>query len=221
MRWEDVLDPNNGYIKDDTVVFEVEVTVNAVSPIKISKVHLKPSEIRSLDLKDPRENMCRFIESHFYKHCRGGMIETIDIVSNKYLKPLFKQKQNEFKSKDIPHLPIFAYHGTNETNIENILHFNFDVTKAKRQAHGQGNYFSENPNTALTYSDDKQTLLLCQILPGRQYNGPDHTWPEFESKVVMSDQDNQINSDIPEMVIIINRSQILPCAVVHLLPRTK
>ena len=177
----------------------------------VTKVKMKPSDLRSINFNDPNENMYRFAAGHFYETQRPGSIESMDIVSNPKLKAAFEEKQREFERRKIPHLPIFAYHGTNASSIDSILQTNFDITKAKRQAHGPGNYFSEYPATALTYSNDQRTLIFCQILPGRQYKGPLMTWPDYDSKLVSPDQ-----NDVSQMVIIGNKDQILPCAVIHL-----
>ena len=109
------------------------------------------------------------------------------------------------------HEIIYAYHGTNAKVINQILHKNFDVSKAQRQVHGAGNYFSEFPSTVLGYSSDQKTLIFCKILPGKQYKGSNMSWEGYDSKLVSPDK-----NDVSQMVIIQNKDQILPCGVIHL-----
>ena len=76
---------------------------------------------------------------------------------------------------------------------------------------GRGNYFSEFPEKARTYSDDRKQLILCEILPGLSYSGPDLTWPSHNSKLVKPGAEGY-----SRMVIIEDHHQILPVAVIHL-----
>ena len=79
-----------------------------------------------------------------------------------------------------------------------------------RQVHGPGNYFSEYPQTALWYSDDKRALIVAKILPGKSYKGSGVSWLKYNSKLV------QVRGGgYSEMVIIEDTSQILPVAVLH------
>ena len=131
-------------------------------------------------------------------------------MKNSVLESAYQQKVEYFKANNIPHESIFAFHGTKSSVIDSILKENFDITKAQRQAHGPGNYFSEYPNTALGYSDDKKHLIFCKILPRRQYRGHDKSWPGFESKLVQPN-----TNDYSEMVIIQEKDQILPMCVIN------
>ena len=131
-------------------------------------------------------------------------------MKNARLETAFLKKQMEFKNRKIPHKSIFAYHGTKASVIDSILKDNFDISKAKRQLHGAGNYFSEYPNTALGYSDDNKHLIFCKILPGRQYKGRGMSWPDHESKLVLPNSE-----DYSEMVIIQDKDQILPICVLN------
>ena len=123
------------------------------------------------------------------------------------------KKKNEFQRKNIPHKPIFAFHGTNAAVIDNILKTNFDYKgrMVHGNAHGPGNYFSEYPSTALGYSNDRKHLIFCQILPRRQYKGGSHSWPNHDSKLVSPD-----SNDVSQMVIIQDKNQILPYCVINL-----
>ena len=173
------------------------------------KKNMKPSRI--IDSDDQFDMLFRLYEGHFLKMGgKVGTIKDIDVVKNARLETAFLKKQMEFKSRNIPHKSIFAYHGTKATVIDSILKDNFDISKAKRQLHGAGNYFSEYPNTALGYSDDYKHLIFCKILPGRQYKGTGMSWPEHESKLVLPNSE-----DYSEMVIIQDKDQILPICVLN------
>ena len=131
------------------------------------------------------------------------------IVSNPDLQEAFDKKQCLFRSKHILPNFIFAYHGTSSNVIDSILKNNFDMKFAKRQAHGPGNYFSEYPDTSLGYGTG---LIFCKILPGKEYNGSDHQWPGYQSKVVKQDK-----SGYSQMVIIQEKNQIIPLCYTSLI----
>ena len=122
----------------------------------------------------------------------------------------FERKKEEFCKKGVPDKPIITYHGTKKANIEAITASNFDMKFAVRQVHGPGNYFSEDPKTALSYSDDKKQLIVAEILPGLSYSGAALSWPQYDSKVVEPGKDGY-----SQMVIIQDSSQILPVAVIN------
>ena len=122
----------------------------------------KMTPSRNFDEENDLERKFRMYESHFYRmlHDSGWAIKSIDIVENPWNKRQFDLKKEEFDKKKIPATSILAYHGTTSANIKAITETNFDVRKAVRQVHGPGNYFSEYPQTAFWYSDDKRTLIL-------------------------------------------------------------
>ena len=167
---------------------------------------------RTIDLNDPFENTFRVAEGAYLRQNGPGTIKEIDIVSNPDLNIAFEKKIDEFKRANKPCKPIYAFHGTKVCVIDNILKTNFDISRAKRQAHGRGNYFSEYPTTALDYSDDRKHLIFCKLLPGNQYKGPDSSWPEYDSKLVNPHQQTEVS----KMVIIQNKDQILPICVIKL-----
>ena len=180
--------------------------------VNTTKVNVKPSRTVS---EDPLQAKFRQFESHFLRQLTGPSryrIQSMDIVENARMKKDFERKKAAFREKGIPAEPIYAYHGTKKTIVDLILQENFDVSKAVRQAHGKGNYFSEFPETALAYSDDRKQLILCEILPGRSYDGPNFTWPEHNSKLVQPTGPEGYS----QMVIIWDHHQILPVAVIHL-----
>ena len=182
-------------------------------PVEIGKVNIKPS--RSVNMDDPIENIYRLAESHFYRQSKSSVkIQSIDIVKNSNFDATFLKKQRDFQQKKIPYELIFAYHGTQEDLINSILENNFDIKKAKRQLHGPGIYFTEYPDIALKYSNNKKQLILCKILPGRQYKGEEKfvNTEHFDSKLVNPDK-----NDVSEMVIIQNSEQIVPYCVINIL----
>ena len=185
--------------------------VSRISPEDVKVIKMKETQFRGIDFHDPNEILFRFATSHFYTRERILTIESIDVIRNDKLEAAFKKKQNEFKKKNIPHTPIFAYHGTPRCNIENIITHNFDKTKSRRQYHGRGHYFSESPSFALPYSMSSRALILCKILTGRQYTGPLRNWPHHDSKLVFPDI-NQFS----QILVVGDKDQILPCAVIHL-----
>ena len=181
-------------------------------PVEMGKVNMKPS--RTVNMDDPIESIYRVAESHFYRQSKTSVkIQSIDIVRNSNFDAAFEKKQREFEQKKIPHEFIFAYHGTQEDLIDSILENNFDVKKAKRQLYGLGMYFTEYPDIALKYSDKKKQLILCKILPGRQYKGEEKfvSQEQYDSKLVNPDE-----NDVSEMVIIQNSEQIVPYCVINL-----
>ena len=107
--------------------------------------------------------------------------------------------------------------------MDNILQNNFDMKYAKRQAHGQGHYFSEFPDVSLGYGPG---LIFCQLLSGKEYNGTGLSWPGFNSKVMPKNLIWLINlskvvqpaagTGHSQMVIIEDSDQILPICVINL-----
>ena len=180
--------------------------------VNTTKVNVKPSRTVS---DEPLQVKFRQYESHFLRQLGGHSryrIQSMDIVENSRMREEFERKRRAFREKGIPADPIYAYHGTKKDVIGTILQENFDVSKAVRQAHGRGNYFSEFPEKALGYSDDRKQLILCEILPGLSYDGPDYTWPNHNSKLVQPTGPEGYS----QMVIIEDHNQILPVAVIHL-----
>ena len=179
----------------------------------ISIVTMKETEFRKINFEDPNEVLFRFITSHFYSRERVRTIHSVEIVNNDKLKFAFEKKKKDFKTRNIADMPILAYHGTPRSNITGILLNNFDKKRSRRQYHGPGHYFSECPSIALPYSLDYNVLIVCQILPGRQYKGSQNSWSHFDSKLVYPDLD-----DFSQLIVVPNKDQILPCAVIYLNP---
>ena len=125
----------------------------------------------------------------------------------------------------IPDKEILAYHGTDKKNINSILKSNQQLSYARRQAHGKGNYFSEYPSVSLGYGDG---LLLCRILPGKEFvdaGGSDIPVGYNSKKVLLGGQPGRLRGAVAatavtanasgEMIIIENSDQILPFFVIH------
>ena len=218
---------NNG-LGMQSIQMEMENTTLWNGQMIIRRTRMTPS--RDVDLNNNNEKMFRIISEHFYRMSAGRNtqsgggryspihIDFVDIVSNPSLESMFNRKQEEFTSKGIPNKVIFAYHGTKTSSINNIIENNFDLSKARRSQHGVGNYFSEYPDVALQYSDQRNKIILCKLLPGRQYRGYNCDWPYHDSKLVNPSMTsgNQSQNNISEMVIIKNSRQILPFCIIHL-----
>jgi hypothetical protein len=183
--------------------------------------------LRTVDIQDPFQMYYSWADSHFRRMAiasrpplppQKATISSIDIVINKDLEDKFDATKKTFKSQGIPDKEILAYHGTASTNIDSILKSNLQLSFAKRQAYGKGNYFSEFPAVSLGYGDG---LLLCRILPGKEY--VDYTncdIPEgYNSKKVLRSQrtgDSAAAANASgDMIIIENSDQILPFFVIH------
>ena len=175
---------------------------------------------RSINFQDPFEMYYNFAESHFRRMAaKTGTqvtISSIDIVINKDLEDKFEETRKKFKNEGIPDQEILAYHGTDKKNIESILRSNLQLSYAKRQAYGKGNYFSEFPAVSFDYGDG---LLLCRVLPGKEYvDSTNCDIPMgFNSKKVLKSQitGTSAANASGEMIIIENSDQILPFFVIH------
>ena len=187
---------------------------------------------RSVNFQDPFEMYYSWAESHFRRMAATGKpplpqhqatISSIDIVINKDLEDKFEATRKTFKSQGIPDTEILAYHGTDKKNIDSILTSNLQLSYARRQAHGKGNYFSEFPSVSLGYGDG---LLLCRILPGKEFvDASDSNIPDGHNskKVLLGGQSANSTGAATtvtanasgEMIIIENSDQILPFFVIH------
>ena len=73
-------------------------------------------------------------------------------------------------------------------------------------------FFIESfPQVALQYATDMKTIIVSEILTGKEYKGANRTWTGFNSKVVNSDRNN-----FAEFLIIKEKKQILPLATLEL-----
>ena len=187
---------------------------------------------RLVNFQDPFEMFYNFAECHFRRMAATGKpplspqqatISSIDIVINKDLEDKFEATKKTFNSQGIPDKEILAYHGTDKKNIDSILKDNLQLSYAKRQAHGKGNYFSEYPSVSLDYGDG---LLLCRILPGKEFVDPSASDipAGYNSKKVLLGGQSASGSTAAtgatanvsgKMIIIENSDQILPFFVIH------
>ncbi|XP_065186319.1 uncharacterized protein LOC135817127 [Sycon ciliatum] len=86
----------------------------------------------------------------------------------------FQETLKERKTKS-ERAAVWAFHTTDAKNVESIMEKNFDlqrVGKATRHRgkFGSGIYFSEYPDYSLRYGGYQKALLLCQVLPGKEYH---------------------------------------------------
>ena len=102
-------------------------------------------------------------------------IQSIDIVRNRRLQQKFEAKKAQLAAKegsDVKSLLLF--HGTPQQNVPSILRDNFDLSKVVNgRAHGNGVYFSEQPEVSLGYS----------MTPANRPYPPGHVsfWPFSQS----------------------------------------
>ena len=182
---------------------------------------------REVNFQDPFEMYCSFAESHFRRMAvaskpplsqQQATISSIDIVINKDLERKFEATKLLFKHLGIPDKEILAYHGTDKNNIDSILKNNLQLSYARRQRYGTGNYFSEFPSISLHYGDG---LLLCRILPGKEFvDATSSNIPVgyHSKKVLLSNQPaiaGAAANASGEMIIIESSDQILPFFVIH------
>ena len=191
--------------------------------------------LRTVDIQDPFQMYYSWAESHFRRMAAASKpalspqqatISSIDIVINKDLEDKFEATKKSFNSQGIPDKEILAYHGTEKKNIDSILKDNLQLSYARRQVHGKGNYFSEYPSVSLGYGDG---LLLCRILPGKEFVDPgsSNIPAGYNSKkVLLGGQFGRLRGAVAattgatanvsgEMIIIENSDQILPFFVIH------
>ena len=109
----------------------------------LPRIKIKPS--RFINMNDEHSVLAKLLEADFYKKQRNGQVDSITLILNPLLKSAFEETKEEFKRRQIPHQSVFAYHGTDPSNLDSIFAINFDVNRSRRQAHGCGMYFSEHP----------------------------------------------------------------------------
>ena len=242
-NFDSVFAPRGSAVKNDEFVifdpyqalpqyiihFSDAMTPPSPSTLKIQQTFTvkKMVPLRSVDIQDPFQMYYSWADSHFRRMAASSKpplpsneatISSIDIVINKDLEDKFEATKKMFKSQGIPDKEILAYHGTDPNNIDSILKSNLQLSYAKRQAYGKGNYFSEFPAVSLGYG---QGLLLCRILPGKEYvNSTRCDIPQgYNCKKVLRSQlvrdaASAANAS-GDMIIIENSDQILPFFVIH------
>jgi hypothetical protein len=101
----------------------------------------------------------------------GLAIHSVDIVMNTKLQKKFNSKKNELTRAGFRESRLL-FHGTLQENIEDILRNNFNLSFISNgRVHGDGVYFTEQPETSLRYAGGqdgplKASLILCEVLRG-------------------------------------------------------
>ena len=185
---------------------------------------------REFEEDDPMADEFRKAEAQFLRMQAKDRhinmeIQSIDIVRNRRLQQKFEAKKAQLAAKegsDVKSLLLF--HGTPQQNVPSILRDNFDLSKVVNgRAHGNGVYFSEQPEVSLGYSmtpanrrllsqgrkkrklDENKneeaatSLILCQVLMGSNIKEVKHAGVSACFAIVVPDVD-----------------QILPRFVLHL-----
>jgi hypothetical protein len=207
------------HFSDTNTVLPPSPSPHTRQPITVKNMQAS----RTVNFKDPFEMYYNFAECHFRRmaaktNLQPATISSIDIVINKDLEKTYEATKRKFQSQGIPDREILAYHGTNKANIPSILQTNLQLSFARRQAYGRGNYFSEFPAVSLGYGDG---LLLCRILPGKEFvdSSPTNIPPSHNcKKVLLRNQPGTTATAANasgEMIIIENSDQILPFFVIH------
>ena len=249
LKYDSVYAPRGSAVKNDEfVIFDPDQALpqyiihfsNAMTPPSPSTLKIQEKFIvkrmvplRTVDIQDPFQMYYSWADSHFRRMAASSKaplpsneatISSIDIVINKDLEDKFEATKKMFKSQGIPDKEILAYHGTDPKNIDSILKSNLQLSYAKRQAFGKGNYFSEFPAVSLGYG---QGLLLCRILPGKEFvdNSNSNIPADYNSKKVLlgdrrastaaSTATASATNVSGKMIIIENSDQILPFFVIH------
>ncbi|XP_046849228.1 NFX1-type zinc finger-containing protein 1-like [Xenia sp. Carnegie-2017] len=216
-----IFDPNQAlpqyiiYFSDSKDVLPPSPSIHTTESFSIK--NMKPS--REVNFQDPFEMYYHFAESHFRRMSANSSLQNvnitaIDIVVNKDLEQRFEATKKKFRDVGIPDNEILAYHGTDKNNIPSILQNNLQLSFARRQLYGEGNYFSEFPEVSIGYGDG---LLLCRILPGKEFvdSSSANVPSGFNSKKVLLGKLNPATRACGKIIIIENSDQILPFFVVH------
>jgi len=174
---------------------------------------LIPSKVYRED--DISDRHFRTAESQVYRlageELAGLKIEQVDYVVN----PVLTRKWNRIKAQsgefgDV----ILGFHGTDQSNIDNICQENFSMShlgegSGDKGWYGRGIYFSSYPGVAAQYMRGANKLLLCQLIPGRVFKASRH-----DGQPLKAGYDSHVSEDGTETVIFdVNR--ILPTYVVH------
>ena len=190
---------------------------------QITKISVVPS--RNQNVSDPSQAHFMKAEAIFYRLQKmqkmyGGksstlQIKSVDFVvySNDFpLKVKFEEKKNELEKGNFTE-EILAFHGTDTSNVENILSTNLDPHRSPKHGlrYGKGCYFSEFPDFSRNYGNG---LILFRVLPGKEFEDEttDETWFKkgYHSKKVRANEERYA-----EQIIIQDQSQFLPYCVYH------
>jgi hypothetical protein len=111
-----------------------------------------------------------------------------------------------------------GFHGTRKDRLSSIVRdglmipgnnngLNAYTTGAR---YGNGIYLSPDPRFSMHYCRGDSCLLICAMIPGKQYTCSSNHW---ESEL-QKGYDSHISIDKTEMVLF-DEAQILPCAIIH------
>jgi hypothetical protein len=162
-------------------------------------------------------NHFKFAESQFLRLFGSNRfrVSQVDYVVNPDLKFRFLSKQLEFKEDGRPSVPILAFHGTSDAEMDHVVRKNFSMEKYKNSQgqYGAGIYFTEQAITSLERNNVRGKLLLCKVLVGKQYQCN----RAIRGSKLTSGFDSHLSPCKTEAVIF-DCDQILPCYVVHYEP---
>ncbi|KAG2377558.1 hypothetical protein C9374_009074 [Naegleria lovaniensis] len=131
-----------------------------------------------------------------------------EIVRNfyNYKKELAKKHNFLYESMNC----YLLFHGTSETNMENILKTNFLLSKVGSSTdmgfYGKGFYFSESPLMSISYSRGNPYLLVCLVMVGKAF----HMTTVQTGRPLESGYDSHVSPDGCSEVIIFNPHQVIP-----------
>lgn len=107
----------------------------------------------------------KFIESigkTFYYHKINMECFTINKYINPYF-PIYKRFQVAFDKAYNKEIRI-VFHGTDKSNIDEILRCGLDPSRRIRQAYGPGEYFGKDIKTSLGYCKGGNIVLVFAVL---------------------------------------------------------
>ena len=187
---------------------------------QITKISVEPS--RNQNVSDSSQAHFMKAEAIFYRLQKmyGRQSSTLQIKSVDFivypndfpLKMKFEEKKNELEKGNFTE-EILAFHGTDISNVENILKTNLDPHRSPKHGlcYGKGCYFSEFPDFSRSYGNG---LILFRVLPGKEFEDEttDETWVKkgYHSKKVRANKERYA-----EQIIIQDQSQFLPYCVYH------
>ena len=186
----------------------------------ISKISVEPS--RNQNVSDPKQAHFMKAEAIFYRlqkmHGQKSsilQIRSVDFIvysNDCLLKINFEKKKKELEEVNLTE-EIYAFHGTDISNVESILKLNLDPHRSPKNGlrYGRGCYFSEFPDFSRNYGEG---LILFRVLPGKEFEDEtkDDTWVQkgYHCKKVRANKDRYA-----EQIIIQDASQFLPYCVYH------
>ncbi|KAF0973394.1 hypothetical protein FDP41_008098 [Naegleria fowleri] len=186
---------------------------------ELRKYSLRPTNV--FDLEGEQIHY-RFCESQFHRLGASpayassyptAYISEVEYVVNPNIMNRFNNCKKELAKKHGFLLesmkPLLLFHGTSETNMENILRTNFLIEKIGSTTdmgwYGKGFYFSEYPGLSMAYSRN-QYLLICMVLIGKAF----HMNQVETGRPLEPGYDSHVSPDGCSEVIIFNPDQVIP-----------